>query len=232
MRMADRSAPDYDLADTLALTDPGQYRILFEPTRTQIVSLLLDRAATTSELAEILAKPKGTIGFHVKALEAAGLVRVVRTRRVRALEAKYYGRTARVFLYERVGEAEGAVAGQLRQAADEAGAVPPTSELPVNGGVRYARIPADRAQAWSDRVHALLDEFDREPRAGGQAFGLVVALYPTDRPRLPVSAEEAAAAGGVAETVDPPPDGIGDVPPAGIGDVPPDGIGDVPPDGR
>ncbi len=184
--MTDRSAPDYDLAATLALTDPGQYRALFEPTRTQIVSLLLDRAATTSELADILGKPKGTIGFHLKSLEAAGLVRVVRTKRVRALEAKYYGRTARVFLFEQVGEAVGAVAGQVRQAADEAGAVPPATGLPFNGGLRYARIPADRAAAWADRVHALLDEFDREPRAGDQAFGLVVALYPTDRPRLPV----------------------------------------------
>src|SRR5690349_1157907 len=108
-RMTDGSAPDYHLAATLALTDPMQYRALFEPTRSQIVSLLLDRAATTSELAEILGKPKGTIGFHLKALEAAGLVRVVRTRRVRALEAKYYGRTARVFLFEQIGGAVGAL---------------------------------------------------------------------------------------------------------------------------
>ena len=182
--MTDHSAPDYELAATRALTEPAQYRALFEPTRSQIVSLLLDRAATTSELAEILRKPKGTIGFHLKSLEAAGLVRVVRTRRVRALEAKYYGRTARVFLFETVGAAEGAMAGQLRQAADEAAAVPADTDLPVNGGVRYARIPAGRAQAWTDRVHALLDEFDREPRVGEQTFGLVVGIYPTDRPRL------------------------------------------------
>lgn len=183
--MPDYSAPDYDLAATLALAEPAQYRALFEPTRSQIVSLLLDRAATTSELAHLLHKPKGTIGFHLKSLEAAGLVRVVRTRRVRALEAKYYGRTARVFLFEPVGEAAGAVAAQLRQAADEAAAVPSGIDPPVNGGVRYARIPANRAEAWSDRVHALLDEFDRESRVGEQVFGLVVGIYPTDRPRLP-----------------------------------------------
>jgi DNA-binding transcriptional ArsR family regulator len=182
--MPDHSAPDYELDAVLSLTDPAQYRALFEPTRTQIVSLLLDRAATTTELAEILAKPKGTIGFHLKSLEAAGLVRVVRTRRVRALEAKYYGRTARVFLFEQLGEAAGAVARQLRQAADEAGAVPAETDLPINGGVRYARIAADRAEEWSDRVHQLLDEFGREPRVGEQSFGLVVGLYPTDRPRL------------------------------------------------
>lgn len=193
--MTDHSAPDYDLDASLALTEQAQYRALFEPTRSQIVSLLLDRAATTSELAEILAKPKGTIGFHLKTLEAAGLVRVVRTRRVRALEAKYYGRTARLFLFERVGEGQGAAARQLRQAADEAGTVPPDSELPFNGGVRYARIPADRAQAWSDRVVTLLDEFDREPRAGEQVFGLVVGVYPAQRARLSPSADLEPRAG-------------------------------------
>ncbi len=193
--MIDHSAPDYDLAEVLALTDPAQYRALFESTRTQIVSLLLDRAATTSELAEILAKPKGTIGFHLKTLEAAGLVRVVRTKRVRALEAKYYGRTARVFLFEQVGEGVGAVAGQLRQAANEAGAVPAGSDQPIDGGVRYARISPGQARAWQDRVHRILDEFDREPRTGEQAFGLVVGLYPTDRPRLSAASDDGRRTG-------------------------------------
>ncbi len=193
--MADHSAPGYELADSLNLDRPGQYRALFEPTRQQIVSLLLDRAATTSELAELIGKPKGTIGHHLKALEAAGLVRVVRTERVRALEAKYYGRTARVFLVESVGGAIGMVPRQLQQAADEASAVREPTSLPMNGGVRYARISADRAEEWSWRVVRLLDEFVREPRVGEQTFGLVVAVYPSDRPRL--------AADGIPTTADP-----------------------------
>ena len=41
--------PDYPLAEVLELTDAGQYRALFEQTRREIVSLLLERAATTSE---------------------------------------------------------------------------------------------------------------------------------------------------------------------------------------
>ena len=42
--------------------------------------------------------PKGTVGHHLKVLEKAGLVRVVRTRKVRALTEKYYGRVARLFV--------------------------------------------------------------------------------------------------------------------------------------
>ena len=51
----------------------------------KIVVLLRERAHSTTELAEKLGLPKGTVGHHVKVLEKAGLIRVVRTRKVRAL---------------------------------------------------------------------------------------------------------------------------------------------------
>ena len=60
--MADHSSLDYELADTLKLDRPEQYRALFDETRTSIIQLLGDRAATIKELAETLGKPKGTIG--------------------------------------------------------------------------------------------------------------------------------------------------------------------------
>ncbi|NIM02462.1 MAG: helix-turn-helix domain-containing protein, partial [Acidobacteria bacterium] len=63
-----------------------------------ILDLLSDTAATTSQIAAALDMPKGTVGHHMKVLEQAGLVRIVRTEKVRAIEAKYYGRTARTFL--------------------------------------------------------------------------------------------------------------------------------------
>ena len=76
--------PDYELAEALDLADARQYRALFEDTRREIVSLLLERAATTSELAEVLGKPKGTIGHHLKVLEEAGLASRVEPVRVAA----------------------------------------------------------------------------------------------------------------------------------------------------
>jgi len=78
--MTDHLAPDYELDDEITLDDPSQYRALFEPTRMEIVRLLQERAATVTELAGVLGRPKGTIGHHVDALAAAGLVKVVRTR--------------------------------------------------------------------------------------------------------------------------------------------------------
>src|SRR5689334_18590276 len=95
--MADQVPPDYDLADRVALSTPSQVKALSHPLRTSILHLLHERAATVSELAAALARPKSTVAHHVKVLGDAGLVRVVRTRRVRAIEERFYGRTARLF---------------------------------------------------------------------------------------------------------------------------------------
>ena len=89
--------PDYDLADRIALTEPSQVKAIGHPLRTTILGLLHERAATVSELAIALERPKSTVAHHVKVLAETGLVRVVRTRRVRAIEERFWGRTARMF---------------------------------------------------------------------------------------------------------------------------------------
>lgn len=182
---ADHSrGPDYALDEVLELSAPEQYRALFEESRSQIVTLLLDRAATTSELAEVLQKPKGTVGHHLKTLERAGLVHVVRTERVRALEAKYYGRTARLFLYRSVGEALGEAQRVLARAGSEAGLVDEATAA-AQGLVapyayrRHARIPAARAAEWHQRLSELVMEFAGESGEGESTYALIVAMFPT-----------------------------------------------------
>src|SRR3982750_1597219 len=93
----DRNPPDYELADRIALTRPSQVKAISHPLRTTILGLLHERAATVSELAVALERPKSTVAHHVKVLAEAGLLQVVRTRRVRAIEERFYGRTARMF---------------------------------------------------------------------------------------------------------------------------------------
>ncbi len=180
-------APDYELDATLQFSEPEHYRALFEETRLRIVDLLLERAATTSELAEALGKPKGTVGHHVGVLEDAGLIRIVRTKKVRAIEAKYYGRTARTYL---LGDKDDpgidvARAHFLTTAASEYGqTVDEESGLP-GSTLRYARIPTERATEWAQRLFDLAEEFTASPRGGQTTYGLLVAMYPTDRPHLP-----------------------------------------------
>src|ERR1700737_4901708 len=89
--------PDYDLAEDLEVTTPAQLRAMAGPLRSTILDLLLERAATVSELASAVGRPKSTVAHHVNVLADAGMLRVVRTRRVRATEERYYGRTARLY---------------------------------------------------------------------------------------------------------------------------------------
>ena len=107
--MTGKSAvPDYDLDERMELTSAAQVRAIGHPLRTTILGLLHERAATVTEIAAAVERPKSTVAHHVGVLQAAGLVRVVRTRRVRAIDERYYGRTARMFYYgglDRTGDA-------------------------------------------------------------------------------------------------------------------------------
>lgn len=183
--MTDHKSPDYDLEPTLNVAEPRQLKALFEETRREIVELLLERAATIKELAETLDKPKGTIGHHVGVLEEAGLIRVVRTKMVRAIEAKYYGRTARTFLIADKAETGIDLAPDhfLKTAATEFARVEDATV--AISTLRHVRIPDERAKEWEKRLIDLAHEFTAEERGGETTYGLLIAMYPTDRPRLP-----------------------------------------------
>src|ERR1700750_247318 len=83
--------PDYELDEMLVVTAPEQVRARGDP----LPELVLERSATITELAQAVGRPKSTVGYHVNFLVDAGLFKVVRTRRVRAIEERYYGRVAR-----------------------------------------------------------------------------------------------------------------------------------------
>src|SRR6478735_8722377 len=67
------SPPDYELADRMALTGSSQVKAISHPLRTTILGLLHERAATVTELAIAVARPKSTVAHHVKVLTAAAL---------------------------------------------------------------------------------------------------------------------------------------------------------------
>ncbi len=175
--------PDYEAEEVIRLDRPEQMAALFDDTRNLIIGLLTDKAATVSQVAEAMGKPKGTIGYHMKVLEDNGLVRVVRTEQVRALEAKYYGRTARTF--DLTGAVDADLVGvAIAKAVQEMAANDPDAQLHGMSTVRYVRIPEERAAEWQDRLLALAQEFLDEPREGERVYGLMLALFPTQRPYL------------------------------------------------
>lgn len=190
--MADHSAPDYELEPTLELESVEQFRALFEKTRSLIVDLLLERAATIKELAEALDKPKGTVGHHVSVLEQAGLIHVVRTKKVRAIVAKYYGRTARTYVIPDTPDSSVEIAPShfLTQAAAEYSKAS-RDDPGLLSTLRHARIPTARAEEWNTRLGDLAADFTAEKRGGETTYGLLIALYPTDWPHLPDEDEDA-----------------------------------------
>ena len=183
--------PDYDLADRIALTRPSQVKAIGHPLRNTILGLLHERAATVTELAIAVDRPKSTIAHHVKVLAEAGLVQVVRTRRVRAIEERFYGRTARLFYVAIERSADGDDLprdfNDFEIAAQESAAAYRDGKL--WGFIRHARISEAQASAFWERMAELVTEFDRLPRSGATVYGFAVGVYPTDHATLPGSRE-------------------------------------------
>jgi DNA-binding transcriptional ArsR family regulator len=183
--------PDYELDEMLVVTAPDQLRALAEPLRGVLLDLLHERAATVTELAQAVGRPKSTVAHHVNVLAAAGLLRVVRTRRVRAVEERYYGRAARTFYVGALSRPEDkqtvlALNG-LAQAAAEAGPAHAADDLRCT--LLHARIPLDEVRNFWAQVQELARQFAALPRSGDQVYGFAAGLYPTDAPALPPAAE-------------------------------------------
>jgi DNA-binding transcriptional ArsR family regulator len=185
--MSSNTVPDYDLAEELVVTTPAQLRAMADPLRSTFLDLLLERAATVSELAAAVGRPKSTAAHHVNVLVDAGMLRVVRTRRVRAIDERFYGRTARLFRVGAVDRPGGAApffgTNALTRAGAEAG--PAHHADILRATVRHARISDDRADEFWERVVALAQQFARLPRSGATTYGFAVGLYPIEHPTLP-----------------------------------------------
>ena len=172
----------------LEVRDEAQLRAIADSTRRRILSLLRERAASPTELAEALRQPKGTVAHHVKVLEEARLVRVVRTRKVRAVTERYYGRYAR--LYRIVADSEpydpaamGAL--MLRQAADEVSPDAGKGGDPSTLVAVHARVSVKDARGFAQRLEELASDFQAYDEEDERVFGFVAGVYATDLGDLP-----------------------------------------------
>ncbi|MFM6852030.1 MAG: ArsR/SmtB family transcription factor, partial [Terrabacter sp.] len=153
-------APDYDLPDTVEVTTPAQLRALADPLRSSLLDLTLERAATVSELATAVGRPKSTVAHHFGVLVEAGMLRVVRTRRVRAIDERFYGRTGRtinVGVARRPGDETTPVCvNSLSVAAAES--VPAHEDDTLYSTLRHVRIPRESASEFLRRVEGRVRE--------------------------------------------------------------------------
>lgn len=175
---------DYELGEVVAADTPQRLKALGDPVRLLILDLVLERAMTVTELSERVGKAKGTVAHHVDVLVDAGLLRVVRRRKVRALEERFYGRTARTIHYpESTG---GAGLPFFDEAIEQCDRERMRDESSGSGfTLRHARIPVTVAAEFLERLNALALEFSASPRAGDQEYALLIGLFPTNREMSP-----------------------------------------------
>jgi DNA-binding transcriptional ArsR family regulator len=181
---------DYELDDEIAADTPTRLKALADQLRLTVLDLVLERAMTVTELAERLHRPKGTVAYHVDLLVDAGLLQVVRTRRVRAVNERFYGRAARTINFHHSRGDLAFVSDALAEADfDRLAAKDPGAYATL----RHARIPAAEADEFAARLNALALEFIALPRGGDVEYGLLIAVYPTTRlPAEPSAADPRA----------------------------------------
>lgn len=182
--------PDYELEDIRIVSSPPELRAMGHRIRSRILDLLLDGAATVNELAGAIGRPPSTVAYHVKVLVDVDMLKVVRTRRVRAIQERFYGRTARIFQV-------GAIAPELVTELPNLLAVAASNSRSAHEDdqlraiLRRARIPAEVAAEFWDRVLALVQEYGQLPRSGETVYAFVAGLYPNDYPALEDSRDDA-----------------------------------------
>jgi hypothetical protein len=130
-----------------------------------------------------------SMAHHVRVLAVAGLIKVVQTHQVRVMTERYYGRVARTYMSvsKRADKGQALGVELLAQALKEIASSSEEDRF-MHSSVSYARIPAERAQAFAQRVNQLVQEFGSNEEPDGQVYGFVTALYNTGWPELPGNA--------------------------------------------
>jgi DNA-binding transcriptional ArsR family regulator len=88
------------MKEVMVLRDPDKVKIIFNKWRGKILDLLSKKPYTIKELAEILKINPGTVFHHMKILEGAGLIEIIRTEMVGNIVMKFYQSVAREFRFD------------------------------------------------------------------------------------------------------------------------------------
>lgn len=180
--MSDVHQLDYDLADRVDADTSARLKALGDPLRRLILDLVLERAMSVTELAERVGRPRGSVAHHVDTLVEAGLLQVVRTRKVRAMEERFYGRVARTIYFPDDAHADDVpFFAEARELYDDT--APPGT--PGMFTMRAVRIPDERAAEFVERLEALALEFSKAPRGGQHEYAMLLGLFRTNRKVAP-----------------------------------------------
>jgi DNA-binding transcriptional ArsR family regulator len=192
-----------ELPPCLVISGAKQYKALGDPLRVRILELIQHQPRTAKQLADLLERPPGTIGHQLRVLEAAGLAQVVARRLVKGIVAKYYARTAHIFLVETPEELDAERSSgdrRLQRARDELreslAALGEEAYFDYVGAPEFFHVRLDpaRARAYRDRFSALTSDLLHEaPDREGTVFAVSVAFFVAP-PSLQVTTERVESA--------------------------------------
>jgi len=172
-----------ELPVRLTVTTAQQFKAISDPTRSRILGIIQNQPATAKQIADRLGATPGAIGHHLHVLEAAGLAKVIARRLVRGIVANYYTRTARIFTYNFPDEIAGGRSGSLEimsKARDELAEALVGVESDPHQTISFphARLSPERAQAYFERIEALVEDLLHEPSdPNGQVYGVFVTMF-------------------------------------------------------
>jgi DNA-binding transcriptional ArsR family regulator len=172
-----------ELPATLRVSTAQQFKAVGDATRSLILHILKHEPVTASQIGARLNIPSGTVGHHLQVLEAAGLAQIVARRLVHGIVAKYYTRTARLFLFDFPPEIAPGAEGQLDFLTDARDQLADTlvaggERTPCKTAFPHTRLSQQRAEEFGKRLADLVYEFATGPSdADGQVYALCTAFF-------------------------------------------------------
>ncbi|WP_433340835.1 ArsR/SmtB family transcription factor [Streptomyces sp. CA-253872] len=175
--------PTDEPSEAFHVTTDEQLRAVSNLTRHRIMAQLRFAPATITQIAERVGLAKGSSSYHVRLLERAGLVKVVRTRKVRGVTERYYAMAARSLVLPTPGE--GQPDTLMRNVVADLEAAPADDERYVR--LSHLRLTDEQFAELGARLEALADEYGELSDPSLPDVSLAFALF---RPAARAQARE------------------------------------------
>ncbi|RFM22909.1 MAG: ArsR family transcriptional regulator [Candidatus Thermochlorobacter aerophilum] len=182
------------MTDIYMLRKLEQVRAIADPLRIRILNALCEKPMTTKQVAEHLGENINKLYHHVDALEAAGLVKLVETKRNRGTLEKYFQAVAKHFTLSPVlfevrldteddlseltfSSALQATLTELKESLQE-GLIKPSSKRHFFAR-QYVRTSRQKAQELSKKLQDWLEECEKANTENGEVtYALTATFYP------------------------------------------------------
>jgi DNA-binding transcriptional ArsR family regulator len=186
------------LKETHYIDDLETLRVVADPLRLRILTMLSDTPCNVKQVADRLGEKPTRLYYHVNALEGVGLVQLVETRINRSIVEKYYLAVARdirvdsrllktkpdAVIYSMLNTVLDATLDDIELGLDHGTISVEDVDSETSSKVYLTRdayrFRASQIPSLIDRLRGLMIEFSQaEVAQGEEIYGLTIAFYPS-----------------------------------------------------